>query len=164
MENEQLLRLLNETRSEVEKAEAKASIVLAGGSFGAGTVVSVLLSGDVELAEFGVVTKVLFGATSLLMIVGLVLLGLSLVPRLRVNPAPPSMLTYFGHVVATGNLAEFERLSAEPAEERSRLTNQIWALSVVTVRKYQFIVAAFHCFGMGIGLGVLAYLANAVDA
>jgi hypothetical protein len=163
MDDGQLLRLLEETRSEVEKAEGKASILLAGGTLGVGTVTSVLLSGDVEFSDFGALTKFLFAATSVLMIGGLVLLGLSLVPRLNVNPADAPMLGYFGHVVRSGSLADFERLADGPADERARLTNQIWTLSVVTVRKYRYIAAAFYSFGIAIALGVLAYLAHVAD-
>ena len=77
-----------------------------------------------------------------------------------VNPAQTPTLAYFGHVVETGSCGEFERLADLPSNERARLTNQIWTLSLVTVRKYRHIVPAVHCVGAAIVTGLLAYVAN----
>ncbi len=161
MNNDQLLRLLDETRKEVERAENKASILLAGGSLAIGTVVSVMLSGAVEFSRFGLVTLLLFVVTALGMLSGLTFLGLALIPRLKVNPGQTGMTAYFGHVLGAGSLEGFERLAAETIPEEPRLTNQIWTLSLVIGRKYGHITRAFHAFGVAIAAGILAVLANA---
>lgn len=161
MDDSQLLRLLNETRDEVARAEGKAAVVLAGGGIVFGTVLGVLVGGDGIFASMNRVAQVLLVVTALASLTGFLLLGLTLLPNIVANPGGHHMLAFFGHVTATGSIAEFERLAEADVDERERLTNQIWTLSVITMRKYRLIRRAFHALSVAVAFGVATLLVNA---
>jgi Family of unknown function (DUF5706) len=151
----QLLRLLNETRDDISRAETKASIALAAASLVSGTVLSTLFD---RYGTLTVVAKIVLSGCVGALLVGLVFLGLALIPNVVANPGGHSMLAYFGHVAAAGSVQEFERLAEAPSEERSRLTNQIWTLSFLIQKKYRHIRRAFLALGAAVGLGVIGML------
>jgi hypothetical protein len=159
MDETQLLRLLNETRDEIARAETKASIALGAAGLVAGSVLGELFDRYPGLTALGKVA--LIGCVAA-MLGGLVSLGLALIPKLFVNPGGHSMMAFFGHVTAAGSIAEFERLAVEPQDERSRLTNQIWTLSTLIMRKYQHIRRAFLCLGASVALGVVTMIVEAI--
>lgn len=155
MDNDQLLRLLNETRDDISRAESKASIALGATGLVSGSVVGELINRFPDLTDAG---KVVLSAGVAAVIFGLISLGLALIPNVFANPGGHEMLAFFGHVMATGSLAEFERLTEEQLDERQRLTNQIWTLSTLIMRKYAHIRRAFLALGAAVALGVLTML------
>jgi hypothetical protein len=159
MDETQLLRLLNETRDEIARAESKASIALAAAGLVVGAVLGEMLD---RYAGLTVAAKVTVIGCVAAMVGGLVSLGLSLIPKLFVNPGGHSMMAFFGHVTAAGSITEFERLTEEPQDERSRLTNQIWTLSLLIMRKYQHIRRAFLFLGAAVALGVVTLIVQGI--
>jgi Family of unknown function (DUF5706) len=155
----QLARLLNETRDDIARAETKASITLAASSLVIGTVLSELIGRYDSLV---VVAKVPLVGSFVAVLLGLVALGMALKPNYVANPAGHEMLAYFGHVAAAGSIEEFERLADAELDERGRLTNQIWTLSYLILRKYQHIRRAFNLLGIAVGLGVLGMALQAI--
>jgi hypothetical protein len=159
VDDTQLLRLLNETRDDIARAETKASIALAAASLVSGSVFSALLDNWADVVPG---TKAVLVGCLAATLVGLVSLGLALIPNVFANRGGHHMVAYFGHVTAAGTIDEFERLADEPQDERQRLTNQIWTLSVLTMRKYAHIRRAFLALGAAIALGMLAMLVEAI--
>jgi hypothetical protein len=159
MDETQLLRLLNETRDEIARAETKASIALAATGVVSGSVLGGLID---HYAGLTVLAKITLIGCVAAMLAGLVSLGMSLIPKLFVNPGGHSMMAFFGHVTAAGSIAEFERLTLDEQDERSRLTNQIWTLSTLIMRKYGHIRRAFLFLGVSVGLGVLTMVIEGI--
>lgn len=159
MDETQLIRLLNETRDDISRAESKASITLGAAGLVSGSVLGELFGRFAGLTVVGKIT--LIGSVAA-MLIALVSLGLSLIPKMYVNPGGHSMMAFFGHVTAAGSIAEFERLTLEPQDERSRLTNQIWTLSTLIVRKFEHIRRAYLALGLSVALGVLTMLVESV--
>ena len=159
MDDTQLLRLLDETREDIARAETKASIALAAASLVSGSVFSALLDNWADVVPG---TKVLLALCLTATLVGLVSLGLALIPHVFANRGGHHMVAYFGHVTAAGTIEEFERLADEPQDERARLTNQIWTLAVLTTGKYAHIRRAFLALGTAVFVGVAAMLVEAI--
>ncbi len=159
MDETQLMRLLNETRDDIARAESKASITLGAAGLVSGSVLGELFG---RFSGLTVVGKITLSMSVAIMLVAMVSLGLSLIPKVFVNPGGHSMMAFFGHVTAAGSIAEFERLTLVPQDERSRLTNQIWTLSTLIVKKYEHIRRAYLALGASVALGVLTMLVELV--
>lgn len=155
MDNEQLLRLLNETREDISRAESKASIALGAAGLVSGSVMGELFARYPSLTTAGQISMIACVAA---VIAGLVSLGLALIPNVFANPGGHQMLAFFGHVMAAGSLTAFEQMAEEPQDERQRLTNQIWTLSTLIMRKYAHIRRAFLALGLAVALGVVTML------
>ncbi len=149
--------LLRETREELAKADSKASILLAGSGIAFG---AVLAAGDKawfpdQLTHHSarVVAWIAVAATML----GIILVGAAVKPRLRSEPRRTGRVDYFGDVVthrprwwhllgrkqalAQGREQFSYRLSKASGTDdyRKRLDDQIWHISHIADRKYRLI-------------------------
>lgn len=170
--------LLAETREELQKADNKASILLAasgialsalGSAFAAGTwSPSHLANGDARLWTWISIS---------LALAGLFVIGTAVKPRLHPKETEREALHYFGDVHAfwpkwnsgsraTGlahGRAEFDRaLEAASTEEniKERLNAQIWFLGHLAFRKYRLVDVGLWCFALSIVLAVVALISE----
>jgi hypothetical protein len=169
--------LLAETREELQKADAKASILLAAtgiafsallAAAGAGTWTPDKLNhGDAKMAVW---------CSLALALVGIFLLGSAVKPRLGARALDREKLHYFGNVRAywptlwplthrkqrldDGRL-EFESALKEASTKtnyEARLNDQIWFLGRTAFRKYRLITVSMWLFAISIGLAVVGLL------
>jgi len=155
---EYLRRLLNETREEVTRADAKASIVLAG----AGVVVGILLSGfitrDVTLARQPGSVKTLVWLSGGLLVVGIALLGSAVYPR--VGRAERGHARWFAELVQYEDDEEAlsEAVETDRAEDDTRDLHQAVALARIVNRKYRLTQRGMWLLAVGFALAGVAGL------
>jgi Pycsar effector protein len=148
-----LRQLLKETREEVTRADAKASIVLAG----AGVVVGILLSGfitkDVSLAGQSATVKVLVWVSGILLVVGVALLAAAVYPR--VGRVEQGHARWFAELVqyGTDQDALARAVETDRAEDGTRDLHQAVALAQIVDRKYFLTKAGMWGLAIGFALG-----------
>jgi hypothetical protein len=169
--------LLSETREELQRADAKASILLAAtgiafsallAAAGAGTwTPEKLQHGDARLAVW---------CSLALGLVGIGVLGSAVKPRFQARAMDREKLHYFGNVRAfwptfwplgdrkqrleDGRLA-FEtalKKASTNANYEARLDDQIWFLGRIAFRKYRLVTISMWVFAISIGLAVAGLL------
>jgi hypothetical protein len=170
--------LLAETREELQKADNKASILLAasgialsalGSAFAAGTwSPSHLANGDARLWSWISIS---------LALVGLFFIGMAVKPRLHPKETEREALHYFGDIqkfwpkwhrsnraaALAGARAEFDMaLEAASTEEniKDRLNAQIWFLGHLAFRKYRLVDIGLWFFALSILLAILALVSE----
>lgn len=143
-------RLLIDTREDIGRADAKASML-----FGiAGVVLGVLLAGIVA-GDWSPVTKLgdgepLWWIGSACAIGGLICLGLAVYPAIGHPASHKEKVAYFGHVASFGGLDEFSSALAEYAskEHNDRAEDQVFQLSKIVLKKYKLVRAALILFAL----------------
>lgn len=172
--------LLDEGREELARADGKASILLSA----AGIVVAALLAGVLagtwtpnKLHRYPA-TEVAFWVGLGVAVLGLVLLGLAVLPQTR-HTGSKETLAYFGHVVRFSERghairgtarrardAESKKLLKEAIRAASagrfeRTVDQVLIVSRIVHRKYRLIRWALLIFAVSIAVCVGAVIANA---
>jgi hypothetical protein len=172
--------LLRETRDELARADAKASILLAA----SGIAFAALLSAGStsswypdKLSHQG--ARVLAWIAVALVLLGIGVVGAAVKPRLRANPSEQSKPYYFGDVEAywprwwqlghRGSLRQkgrddfakaLQALSSSAPEQSERLDEQIWTLSHIAYRKYRLVSIGMWLYA---GSALAAVTALAVE-
>jgi hypothetical protein len=167
--------LLRETREELAKADAKASILLAA----SGIALSALLTVSNKapwypdnLTELN--ARRCAWAAAALMIVGMLLVGAAVKPRLRAKHGTTPVVHYFGDVEAfrppwwrvwrrdtdvDEARTRFSNALADLVDSdaaHARLVDQIWTLSHIAYRKYRFVGFGIWSFAAALALAVVA--------
>lgn len=143
--------LLRRTSGEAERADTKASILLAGILAVAGGM-SALLSGVKwnPAAQPALIQIPCWGAI-VAAIAGLVCLGSAVYPRAHRTDLSRSTIGYFGDVVALPSVDAL-RLSLRSAsqDELDIAVDQLWELSHIVGTKYRLIRWAIHGFSLSL--------------
>lgn len=165
--------LLQETREELAKADAKASILLAA----SGIIVAALLAADkapwypTRLKH----AEVLGWVAVALMIAGVVFIAAAVKPRLRAKRPLPGVPHYFADVeaywprwwqrwhreqlLASGKRDFAAALRSMPAVEGdARLDDQLWNLSHTAYRKYRLVSIGMWLFAVAVVLALVALI------
>jgi hypothetical protein len=169
--------LLRETREELQKADAKASILLAATGIAFSTLLTALGAGTWSPNKMQHEdARLLIWVSIFLGVLGIVLLGSAVKPRLRAKAMGPEKLHYFGNVRSYWPSAWFIRnrksryhecrdafdvaLRRAATEENylSRLNDQIWFLGRTAFRKYRLITFSLWTFALAIGLAIIGLL------
>lgn len=141
---QQLAReLLDRTRAEVDRADNKASIVLAAVLAVAGALVATGVAVGWSPARSPVLVQVFFWPGALGGLAGIALLGAAVYPRMRVHPPETRTLGYFGDVVALRSVDGLRAALRDPAARSfDGAVDQIWQVSHIVDRKYRLIRGA----------------------
>jgi hypothetical protein len=130
-------RLLDETRHEIDRADTKASILLAGASVAAGALVAGLLGGDIDPSNARAAVQLVGAIAAALIVIGVALLGAAVFPR--VQRGTPGRARYFmdhAQYRSVGDLRE--AVVREAADAEGRHLEQLLDLSRIVRRKYRF--------------------------
>ena len=155
MSERYLEELHAETREELQRIDAKASVLL--GLLGAATffLAGALVVGDVDMDQLHYVLRYLFYAALAAGLAALGLITAALTPR-TANPTPASHLNYFGHVSSYATVDDFRDALEQRAGNRlERLAEQTLTLSKIVRRKYRLTTVGVWCFGGATVLMVL---------
>lgn len=157
MSNEFCDRLLDETRHEIDRADAKASILLAGSGVAAGVLVAGLISGDLDARHASGAVQVACVVTLVLVLGGVGLLGAAVYPR--VQRAVAGRARYFMDHAQYETVGDLRRaIGKEAGDADGRHVQQLLDLSKIARRKYR-------CTRWGevmVGVGLLAAAAAGV--
>jgi len=166
--------LLRETREELQKADNKASILLAA----SGIVFTAVLTAATTIGWDPDRLSVKTARTTLWLAIGLVAIGVVLIaaavkPRLRIRSGTHEEIDYFGDVEAywprwwqfrdrKNQLAESRQRFAQALSSghqrqryRERIDDQIWTLSHIAFRKYQLISYGLFSYGAALAAGIV---------
>jgi hypothetical protein len=170
--------LLRETREELGKADAKASILLAASGIGATALLTVGSTATWYPGHLKHSPAPLFAWLAVgLGLAGIFFVGLAVKPRLNPSPRRGQPPHYFGDVdeyypkwwqrkcrdeLMTRGREEYDKAiaSASGGEYEKRLDEQIWVLSHIASRKYRLVSAGMRLFALA---GVAALIAFLVE-
>jgi hypothetical protein len=168
--------LLGETREELAKADAKASILLAATGVAFGALLTAIgngawAPGRVQHGD----ARLTVWISMAFALIGIFLLGSAVKPRLRSRAMGREQLHYFGNVrsywpsVALWNrrsrldegrtaFDEALKLAANDANYEARLDDQLWFLGRTAFRKYRLISLGLWMLSGAVILALLALL------
>ena len=149
--------MLDEVRTEVDRADQKASLLIGSLGIAFSIVLSGMLGGSwaPALGVFGL-TLWLLGAV--LAIVAVLSAALAVWPRMTKPPANGA-ITFWGHVRSLGSAREVAlALQRSGVHEPERTYHQLHVLSMVVQRKYRLIRWSMICAGLASLLVVLAFV------
>ncbi|MAT05940.1 MAG: hypothetical protein CL424_12950 [Acidimicrobiaceae bacterium] len=161
MEGDYVLRLLDETRHEIDRSDAKASLMLAAvGAVGAILATSLLDPRSSFRTSGTFVTLFAAGAVGVLAL-SMVLLGVAVVPRVG-NPTRGES-RYFAEHAQFGSVDELRAaLPTERADVVDRHVHQLIVLSKIVRGKYRRIRWAVGAAGLALGMATAAVVAAAI--
>jgi len=149
------LRLLEETREELGRADSKANILIAAIVAGAGVAFGGLASHGNSLLAHDWLVELFFFVGLSFVAASVVRLVLAVKPHLRISKS--SDVDYFGDVVSCGSPEVLaDRLDLSEHEVAARHIRQLWTLSGVVIRRYRAISQAMSLLGMGVALDCVA--------
>ncbi|TDO36282.1 hypothetical protein EV643_12012 [Kribbella sp. VKM Ac-2527] len=152
--------ILAAAREEIGRADAKASILLAGAGVVVGALLASALSSDWSPARLVLAAAILWWLSIAAVALGLGMLGYCIYPQTKRIKNGGSVISYFGDVVGLSRLQLEAALEESVAEPRSAVLDQLLQVSAIAARKYWAISAALRLMLFGtIGAG----LAIAVD-
>ena len=151
-------RLLRENREELQKADAKANIVLAAAGVVVGALLAGLIAGDVSLKEESVCVWVLTLAAGCALLGGVGLAGAAVYPR--IGKPERSRLRYFAEITQHDDDLDALRaaLKKESVRGLDRDVHQLYRLSRLVQMKYRLTQTAMWALGAGFVLAGVASL------
>lgn len=147
--------VLAAAREELTRADGKASLLLAVIGVVMGALLAALLAGSWDPSQLSNAVEWLWWLGVLAAVAGVAALGFAVYPRTRPKGLRPTMIAYFGDVVATP-ASDLEALLEETAKSpRDGALDQLRQVSGIVHRKYQAIrVALWALAGGAIACGV----------
>lgn len=170
--------LLRETREELARADAKASVLLAA----SGIAFAALLATDPDTGWYPDhlshgAARISAWVAIVLTLLGIASVGSAVKPRLRAKPPEQGQPHYFADVEAywprwwqrlgarkralESGRREFVKAldqMADPAEESERLDDQIWALSHIAYRKYRMVSVGITLYALAAVAAIVAFV------
>lgn len=138
--------LLCETREELTRADAKATTLLASSGVMLSIVFTGLLTGPWSPSLLGQPFAALFWLGVAAALIGSVLVGTSLFPRVD-NSRRHGCVTYFGHAVGCDSITELHsRLIRTVDDQMDRDEEQLYVVSRIVHRKYRLMQWALLLF------------------
>jgi hypothetical protein len=157
-----VLRLLDEAREEVQKADSKTSIVFAAVTFLIGYLALVLFEDESAIHAGSHLATVLAAVALGAFLVALVLLALSVTPRLG-EPAA-GKARYFQELGQFPNAAAMLEVVAEDAVDPVvRHSQQLYTQSLIARRKYEHLRNSMYAVAVGLLLLGIAAVVSAFD-
>lgn len=154
--------LLAETREEIDRADSKASILLASTGIAVGALLAGLLSRSWAPTNLRTPYEFVWWAGVAAAAVGIWNLAYAVYPRTRRRGKRPDHVGYYGDVLSFDNTTELsEALHRSADVKTARLADQLYQLSLIVDRKYRSIRRAMWCLLAAIGSCATAVTLNA---
>jgi hypothetical protein len=148
--------LLSETREELNRADAKVSVLLATTAVAASIIAGAIATGRWTPTHLATWAQVIWWLGVSIATAGFVTLARALVPRVHVSD-DQFPLGYFGHVARLQSTDELSKCLSEVSGQRlERTVSQLWVVSRIVAGKYHNIRLALHLFGIAAVLLVIA--------
>ncbi len=153
-------RLLQEAREELDRADAKAQVLLATAGIGLGAVGAGLLAGTWSPFTLNDMVEWLWWLGVAATLASVAALAGAVYPRLS-RPRRDGSLAYFGDVVKYGTAAEIaEALTRSREPGLTKTAEQLLLVSVIVGRKYRLIRWGFWLLLGGVALSIAATIAD----
>lgn len=129
-------QLLAETREELARADAKASLLFSAFGVISSAVGAVLIADDWSPFQLANGVEWMWWGGVAASVIALLLLGLAVIPRIR-HATHRERLYFFGHVAEYKKFDEFAKaLGKKPPDSYDRTLDQVWVISRIAKRKY----------------------------
>ncbi len=149
--------LLDETREEVNRADSKASMLLAALGVAIAVLGGALSTGDMTLTGSRGAVQAAAIASGCLLLLGLILLGVAICPRIR--KGSPGAARYFMDYAQYDNVGDLRAaVDAEGRNRSDRHLRQLRDLSRIVRTKYRLTSLAIAATGLGAATAILAPL------
>jgi hypothetical protein len=149
--------LLSEAREELDRADSKASIILAAVGVAAGLLFSNAIGGSWKPNALPPLARSIWWATSVVGVVGVLCLGRAVFPVTRRRDGPAGSIRYFGDVAKLATPAEVRKMLPTAADDPlERTLDQVWILSRIVMEKYHYIRWGMCLVGVALGGYLLA--------
>jgi len=159
---EYLTDLLEDTREELGRADAKAALLLAAAGVAVGALLAGLLNG--RWVPFALDNRIewLWWLGVAATAAGIYSVAAAVYPRIqRSTDSNPETLAYYGDVAAYEDIGSFRKaLEQEPPDARKRLMDQTYVVSKIAQKKYVLIRRGMRCFAFAILACTAAILIN----
>jgi len=158
---EYLTDLLEDTREELGRADAKAALLLAGAGVAVGALLAGLLNG--RWVPFALDNRIEWlwwlGVASTA--AGIYSIAAAVYPRIQRSPgSDPGTLAYYGDVAAYKDIDSFRRAIEQPLDPRKRLMSQTYVVCKIAQRKYMLIQHGMRFLAFAILACTAAILIN----
>ncbi|MFF3581784.1 Pycsar system effector family protein [Streptomyces mirabilis] len=140
--------LLGRSREELNRADAKASLLLAASGVGLGVMLTAILSGD--WTPFGIDNKFewLWWSGIILAVTGVTCLGIAVFPRTRRSVAANAAPVAYFRDVAVNKKEDLEGLiRVTLGSPKVPILDQLYEVSRVVNVKYELIRVGLFCYG-----------------
>lgn len=149
--------LLDETREEVNRADSKASMMLAALGVAIAVLGGGLSSGNATLTETRGAVQAAATVSGCLLFLGIVLLGAAIYPRIK--KGAPGAALYFMDYAQFDDVEDLRAaVEAEGRDRSDRHLRQLRDLSRIVRRKYRLTRWAIAATGLGAVAAILAIL------
>jgi hypothetical protein len=140
--------LLRETREELDRADKKASLLLAAAGVAIGALITGLLAGDWSPFELHNLVEWIWWLGVGCAAAAIAALASAVYPRIARLGPPPSVVAYFGDVVTIkSHDALKEALRDSSSLNLDRLTDQVGQVSAIVRTKYVLIRSGLQLLG-----------------
>lgn len=158
-----LTDLLANAREELDRADSKASLLLAA----VGVVIAALIGGitssNWKPMSLGIGEQALWWAGVAAATVGVFLIAASVYPRIRQRSTPhPSLPTYYGDVAAYPDINAFRHAINKAPDATERLINQTYVIARIAQGKYTLLQRGLLSLLVAIVACTLAVVINAL--
>lgn len=149
--------LLAEARDELNRADQKASILLAGAFVAVGAIVAGMISASWTPARLGSPWSELWITGAMVLMFGILALVYAIYPRTRRGRDDEPDLFYFRQAARITSVGDLEtELRRSSAETFRRTADQLWRVSQVVGVKYGAVRVAIWLLGLGAGAMILS--------
>jgi hypothetical protein len=153
-------QLLAQTREELDRADGKASILLAGTGVAVGAIVGAILSGDWTPSRLRPPAELIWWLGVACTAISIIRLAQAVYPRSKRRGLNPDVIGFYGDVVVVP-AAELEgALARTVAAGRAYLVDQLRTVSSIVDRKYRYVRHGLWLLAAGIVLCCVAMFEN----
>ncbi len=157
MSDEFAERLLDETRHEIDRADAKASILFAGAGIATGALIAGMVGGDIDPTDVRGAVQVVGTVAAVLVTVGVACLAAAVFPRL--GRAEFGRARYFMDIAAYETVPDLrEAVAKEAVDCEDRHLQQLHRLSRIVKAKYRLTRWGESMTGIGLMFAAAAGL------
>ena len=141
-----LADLLNSTRDELNRADSKASLLLAAVGVTIGALISGITGSKWTPTAMNVGEQVLWWTGIAAASVGVLLIAACVFPRIQQRDTPhPGLPAYYGDVAAYPDIESFREAVMNEPDPRERLMNQAYVVSRIVQHKYVLLRRGLLC-------------------
>lgn len=149
--------LLTETREELNRADSKASIILAAVGIAAGILFGNAIGGTWKPNALPLLARSVWWAASMVGAIGVLCLGRAVFPISHRRDGPAKSIRYFGDVANLATPKDVRKMLTTAADDPlERTLDQIWILSRIVMAKYRYVRWGMCLVGAALGGYLLA--------
>lgn len=150
--------VLSETREEVTRADAKASLLLSAALIVVGVIAAAMLAGDWSPSRLDNWGQALWWFGTAMTLAGITCLAIAVYPRVLNRHEGPGV-TYFNEIAKLKGVKQLKEALAE-VDADDRTIKQLYSVSKIARRKYAFVAVSIWFFAAAATSLLIAVIAG----